>query len=237
MTVEDSALNRMLAQLRDVEARETDLGVGLQTIVDSASAFFDVAGAGLMVIGGSHGLQAAVASDDAGMALEEAQERIGEGPCVDALIYDEIITTNDLASDPRYQRLAPEIVPLGVRAVLGMPVRVGGVAAATINIYAQKPHHWHTDETQALLAFANVVGTTLTTAVGAHRKHILVEQLEYALTNRVTIERATGIVMARHQVDAVTAFNVLRDRARSSRRKVTEVADDVLSEFAAEPID
>ena len=43
MTVEDSPLNRLLTHLRSVEARETDLGVGLQTIVDSASAFFEVA--------------------------------------------------------------------------------------------------------------------------------------------------------------------------------------------------
>jgi GAF domain-containing protein len=235
MVIQDSDLRRILSQLRDVEARETDIGAALQAIVDSASSFFDVHGAGLMIIGADDGLQAVVASDELSLALEELQERLGEGPCVDAVTYDRIITTEDLRDDPRYQRLAAEVVPLGVRAVLGMPVHIGGTAAGTLNIFARKPRQWHDDESNALLAFANVAASTLSTAVAAHRGDVLVRQLEYALVNRVDIERATGIVMARQGIDAVSAFNVLRDRARSSRRKVIDVAREVLAEFGAPP--
>ncbi len=52
--------------------------------------------------------------------------------------------------------------------------------------------------------------------------------MQYALDNRVIIERAVGFVMARAGVDAVAGFNVLRSAARRDRRKVADVAREVL---------
>jgi response regulator NasT len=40
---------------------------------------------------------------------------------------------------------------------------------------------------------------------------------------------AVGLLMARYQTDRNTAFEVLRDHARSSRRKVNEVAEQIVS--------
>ena len=51
-----------------------------------------------------------------------------------------------------------------------------------------------------------------------------VGQLEGALERRGTIERAKGIVMERHGVDERAAFERLRAEARSSNRRVVDVA-------------
>ena len=56
------------------------------------------------------------------------------------------------------------------------------------------------------------------------RLHEKVEQLESALERRAVIERAKGILMERHGVDERAAFELLRDHARSSRRRVVDVA-------------
>jgi GAF domain-containing protein len=233
VSIDDKTLRSILERLSPADLAAHDLSDSLRTVIARTSTFFDgVAGAGLMMIGPS-GLQAGVASDEPGEALEHAQERIGEGPCVDALTYDTMITTSDLEVDERYTDLAPEVVPLGVRAVLGMPIHINGTAAATINIYANTVREWHSDESRALHAFGEVLGSTLTAAIVAHQRHVIVEQLQYALDNRVKIERATGVTMAKHQLDPVSAFNLLRANARSSRRKVAEIADEVLREFDA----
>ena len=42
------------------------------------------------------------------------------------------------------------------------------------------------------------------------------------------IERAVGVVMSERRTDPVTAFNVIRDQARSQRRKVALVAAELL---------
>ncbi|HYM58573.1 MAG TPA: ANTAR domain-containing protein [Solirubrobacteraceae bacterium] len=51
-----------------------------------------------------------------------------------------------------------------------------------------------------------------------------VDQLEGALERRVIIERAKGILMERHSLDDRRAFELLREHARSSNRRVVEVA-------------
>lgn len=55
-----------------------------------------------------------------------------------------------------------------------------------------------------------------------------VDQLEGALERRAAIERAKGILMERHRVDDRTAFERLRTHARTERRRVVDVAYDVV---------
>lgn len=54
-----------------------------------------------------------------------------------------------------------------------------------------------------------------------------VDQLENALERRAVIERAKGILMERHDIGQLAAFEQLRTHARSSRRRVVDVAREV----------
>lgn len=54
-----------------------------------------------------------------------------------------------------------------------------------------------------------------------------VDQLEGALERRAVIERAKGILMERHGVDQLHAFERLRTHARANRRRVVDVAREV----------
>jgi len=76
-------------------------------------------------------------------------------------------------------------------------------------------------------------------AVRRHREAMRlnekVEQLESALERRGVIERAKGILMERHSVPERDAFEMLRDHARASGRRVVEVAQSVLDGHALLP--
>ncbi|MBW3607367.1 MAG: ANTAR domain-containing protein [Actinobacteria bacterium] len=54
-----------------------------------------------------------------------------------------------------------------------------------------------------------------------------VEQLESALQRRGAIERAKGILMERHSLDERQAFELMRQQARRSNRRVVELAHAV----------
>lgn len=54
-----------------------------------------------------------------------------------------------------------------------------------------------------------------------------VDELEDAIARRATIERAKGILMERHGISDQKAFEMLRAEARSSNRRVYDVAGDV----------
>jgi response regulator NasT len=69
----------------------------------------------------------------------------------------------------------------------------------------------------------------------SERLQTKVDQLESALERRAVIERAKGILMERHSVDDRRAFELLRDHARSSGRRVVDVAQTVLDGHALLP--
>jgi response regulator NasT len=62
-----------------------------------------------------------------------------------------------------------------------------------------------------------------------------VDQLQTALDRRAVIERAKGILMERHGVAEREAFELLRENARSSSRRVVDVAQTVVGGHALLP--
>ena len=54
-------------------------------------------------------------------------------------------------------------------------------------------------------------------------------QLEQALISRIVIEQAKGVLAERHGLDVDRAFELLRGEARNSRRRIHDVAADVVA--------
>lgn len=53
-------------------------------------------------------------------------------------------------------------------------------------------------------------------------------QLEQALTSRIAIEQAKGILAGRHDLQVEEAFGYLRNAARRNQRKLQELAREVV---------
>ena len=62
----------------------------------------------------------------------------------------------------------------------------------------------------------------------AARLAVTVAQLEHALTARVRVEQAIGVLAERHRLRPRQAFDLLRNVARSSGRRVIEIAETVV---------
>jgi GAF domain-containing protein len=231
MPVEPEQLAQVLSHLRARDFESTGVAVALQDVVDTTHRLFAVTGTGLMLVDDAQALRYVAASDDAGRILEVAQEEHGVGPCVDALVNDLVVPVGDIAADARYVKIAADVTPHGVRAVLGVPVHLGGSTVGSLNAYSNTPTEWVENDIDALKAITSVIENIIAGALLTERHSAVVEQLEFALQNRVTIERAVGVIMARNLTDAVTAFNILRASARSQRRKVADVAQELLDQL------
>lgn len=231
LPIDPSALSTSIARLERAQAEAGDVEPAelLHRVLESAQALFGLSGTGLMFVDEKEALRYVAATTEAVGALERAQEELGEGPCVDSLVLGEVVACEDLSTDPRYRRVGAIVSGHGIRAVLGVPVRLGGAAVGTLNVHRDQPHAWDDSDVTAMRAFAGVVEALLRTLLVAHRNSRLAEQLTYALDHRVEIERSIGFLMARRGLDAVAAFDVLRRASRSSRRKVGDVAADVLA--------
>jgi ANTAR domain len=66
-------------------------------------------------------------------------------------------------------------------------------------------------------------------AAEAARLAVTVTQLEHALTARVRVEQAIGVLAERHRLRTRDAFDLLRNAARSRGRRVIDIADEVVN--------
>jgi GAF domain-containing protein len=221
-------LSRELHNLDGLE-RGPDVVEALERVVASTRVLFGVDGAGILWLDGNGDVRYLTASDDRGRALELVQEELGIGPCVDTLVRDIAVESTDLQGDPRWPEVGDRVAPYRIHAVLGIPVRIGGAAVAALNVFRDDIHDWDESEADAIRSLASVIEAVLAGGLFARRREHVIEQLQYALDHRVVVERAIGLLMGRHDLDPVEAFNRIRGVARRERRKAADVADDLLA--------
>jgi GAF domain-containing protein len=227
MPIDPDTLAKSVARLEGVDPVDAGLDAALELAVAETDDVFGVDGAGLMLL--SEGvLRYVVASDEPGRMLEALQEQFGEGPCVDAFLDDQPVLGDDVAADPRWPSVGPLAVGHGVRAVLGVPIDLREGPVGTLNVYAVRPHHWDQADVAAIQAYTRVIASLLRAAARAHVSGKAATQLQHALDSRSLIEQAKGVLMERRGLDQQAAFDLLRSRARSTRRRLDEVARQVV---------
>jgi GAF domain-containing protein len=215
-------------------ARGATLEEAVELAVRSSHELFRLAGTGVMVADGAEVLRYIAASDERARLLEEAQERTGIGPCVDAVVSGEVVATADVTDDPRWPELGALLEGHAVHGVLGIPIHVDDRPVGSVNVYAAEPLDWDERDIAAMRSFGEVLDGLIGTSIAQRQSSELVRQLQHALDRRVEIERAIGVLMERDGLDGRAAFERLRGAARSRREKVAAVARRVLE---GRPID
>jgi hypothetical protein len=229
MPIDPGELAASIGTLYDLDL-ETGLPATLQRVVDAAALLLRADAAGLMLADGQGRLRWASASDARARRIEERQEATATGPCVAAFSGGAPAVIRDVGTEAGGD--GPWLVlqdgGIEMRSGLSVPVDLQGGPVGTLDVYATDPRAWLDSDVSALQAYAGVVGSLLGAASAAHLKGRLAEQLQQALDHRVLVEQAKGVLMAQHDIDAVIAFERLRAAARSTRRRVAEVAQQVL---------
>lgn len=205
-----------------------ELMSSLREVADACVGIFGVSGSGIMIADDQNITRYVAATDGPGRVLEIAESETGSGPCTEAFVTNRLVPVTDLENDPRWPELAALVAGRGVHAVLGSPVRLGGITVGTLDVYRDHPHEWEDGELAALSRFSDLVGTMMMTALAAHHAQELADQLQYALDYRVVIERGVGYLMARDRIDPVTAFDALRRAARNTQSRIGDVAGRLL---------
>lgn len=233
MHIDHEVLDRTLEQIRRTQAQNAlALEDTMGQLADSVTSMFGLTGSGLMLIDDDQLLNSVLATDELGWTLERAHEEAEEGPCVETLVYAAVVSTDDIVEDERWPVLRSELHGSGLGAVLGVPITLGGSTVGALNVYVDRPYQWDDSDRHALTRFGQLLESVLTTALFAEQQDKLVSQLQEALDSRVLIERCVGLLMGRHCIDAVTAFNRLRSEARANRQRVHDLAGEILGEQA-----
>ena len=195
----------------------------------AATRLFLVAGVALVLVDEAGELRGAVAAGDLAEALEEAAPQLWSGPSLEVLAGGTPVRTSNLHGEGRWPALACRPGLAGVNSLVCVPVEGPAGPAGTLTAVRRPDRPWQAREVESLVTYAGVVASLLRSAAEAERTGQVIEQLEHALHHRVVIEQAKGILMEREQLDPAGAFDRLRKAARAERRRVSEVAAEVVA--------
>jgi len=161
------------------------------------------------------------ASDDLPGVVDSVQYETGEGPCLDAIREHEVFQTGHLAEEARWpgfsRRAAGES---GVASILAYRLFVETDTMGALNLYSRQRDAFDDDDR----AVGSIFAAHAAVALSAARQ---TDQLEQAIESRDVIGQAKGILMARQNVTADEAFDMLRRGSQRLNVKLRELAKQV----------
>ena len=221
---------RTVSELRATLPEADDLLAGLLRVAEATRTVLEVDGVGLTLVHEDSRPRWVAATDAAMELLEQVQQDFGEGPYLEAYARDRAVAIEDLQAAPAWARIDAVVGQLHIRGLVSVPIRLAGQPVGTLDVYSSQPRAWTGHELVAMGEFATVAGELVHTNVKLATRELEVAQLQQALTNRIWIEQAKGVLAATQGTDPEVAFQQLRARARSASRKLAEVAREVVQD-------
>ncbi|GAA3227823.1 GAF and ANTAR domain-containing protein [Pseudonocardia petroleophila] len=191
-----------------------------------------------------------LAADAAGILLGDAQRRLrvvastneqsdwmellqlqaDEGPCVDCYRSGAPVSVADLTTAAaRWPRFVAALAQRGTYgSVHALPLRLRGEAIGTLNLFHRRPGPLPAADLALGQALADVATIGILAERAISRGEVVNEQLQTALTSRVIIEQAKGVLAERGGLGMDEAFDRLRGYARDHNLRLATVAREIV---------
>lgn len=223
-------LTALFVEVADTLVDDFDLVDFLHNLTEHAAAVSGADAVGLLLADHGGVLRFMAASNDTGEIMELFQLQNSEGPCLDCFTTGRPVVNVDLngSAVERWPSFAPAAESVGLRSVHAFPLRLRDEVIGALNLFSRSETEFADDEVRIVQALADVATIAIIQERSIWRAEILTEQLQGALNSRVLVEQAKGALAQLEGSTPEEAFQLLRSRARESRRRLVDVADEVL---------
>jgi GAF domain-containing protein len=160
--------------------------------------------------------------------IDALQERLKQGPCLDAVWEHAVVRVDDVAADDRWPEFARQASERGVGSMMCFQLFVQGDQLGGLNLYAGRAGAFDEESQDIGQMFAAHAAVAV---AGAEHE----ENLRSAVSGRDVIGQAKGILMERHKLTADQAFAVLARVSQELNRKLADIAREV-SDTGAVPV-
>src|SRR5450755_3231037 len=130
-----------------------------------------------------------------------------------------------VAGSSRWPSFSAAALGEGFQSVSALPLRFRDATLGALNLFSVTQTPLAEGDLIVARAFADLATLSIVQHRASTEAQRVNEQLSAALTSRVVIEQAKGVVAERAGVDLAEAFSRLRAYARKSNLRLTDVAE------------
>lgn len=226
----DGALGAAFVELADTLVADYDVVDLLYRLAEICVDVPGVDAAGLLLHDPQGALFSAAATSEKAWSVELFQEDAGEGPGPDCFRTGAPVAAADVAeAHARWPRFVPELQRSGFAAVHALPLRLRTETIGALILLGTEPGALSARTLRLTQALADVATIGILQEREIRRGHITADHLQSALTSRILIEQAKGILANHAHIGLEQAFTRLRNHARTHQQRMTELARSVIS--------
>jgi hypothetical protein len=225
-TSSDDLLRLAEAMTRVAGRATVEGGAPLQALVEATTDHIPQASSASITVLRGGRFRSEASTGAIAPRADALQYEIGSGPCVDAVLDDNVYVTGDVTRDERWPEWGARAnAETGVRSVLAHRLTLldDSDAIACLNVFSPEVDAFGHRDVGAGLVLATH-GSLLVTALVARDK---AANLRSALESNREIGVAMGILMKTHRLTREQAFDVLRVASQDANRKVADIATEV----------
>ncbi|MCX5200986.1 GAF and ANTAR domain-containing protein [Streptomyces sp. NBC_00237] len=226
--VREQKIAAAFVELADTLVDDFDVIDFLQRLATRCVELLGGSAAGLMLATPHGDLQTAASSDERAWLLELLEIQHQEGPCLDC--YHSRTPVLPVALDSadavaRWPVFTPRAREYGFRSTYAIPLRLRETVIGALNLFVDTPlPELGPGDVQLAQALADAATIGILQQRTIRQGELVAGQLQTALTSRVRLEQAKGMLAERWAVSVDTSFDMLRGYARRNQRRLTDVA-------------
>jgi GAF domain-containing protein len=221
----ESDVVRSLVEMADTLVDDYDVVDLLTGLANRCVALLGASAAGVMLASPAGGLRLVASSSEAMRLLELFELQAQQGPCLDAFRTGESIKYEDLRADAgRWPLFGTAATEAGFQSAVALPLRLRDVTLGALNMLSVSRDPMAEADLVVARAFADLAALSIIQHRASTEAQRLNEQLSGALTSRVVIEQAKGVISERAGVSLAEAFSRLRAFSRHRNLRLTDVA-------------
>ena len=225
----EALLVHTLVKLADSLVDDFDVVELLSLLADRCVEVLGVAAAGVMLVAPEGDLRVVASSSEPMRVVELFELQAEEGPCLDCFASGEAVLNQDLTTvDGRWPRFGPVAVEAGFHAAHALPMKLRGSVIGALNLFSRDEGLLPDESVEAGQALAAVATIAILQQRVVADAQLLNAQLNAALTSRVVIEQAKGVLAERSGLSMQAAFEAMRRYSRNNNLRLADVAGHVI---------
>ena len=225
----EQRLNQAFVYLADTLVAGYDLVDLMHYLVDTSVELLDASAAGIVLADSWHRLDVLAASSESSELLEVLQLQDGNGPCMDCFSSGQPQSIPDLtAKTADWPHFAPLAIEQGVRAVHAVPMRLRDETIGALNLFRSETGVLDPRDQATAQALADVATIGILQERAVRERIDLNERLESALSSKVVIEQARGVLANHGEMTMEQAYVALRTYATIHSVPLSHLAQDLV---------